>query len=109
MLFSPLPKLSLFLALLLALLDGAIVVQASPTATEIDNLVTLPFAKRFNLTGSTNILQRDQARARNLRARGTSRGTQTSPSPSPETSSITAQNQLMQYVAEVRDHDDPTR
>ncbi|KAI0664354.1 aspartic proteinase precursor [Cubamyces menziesii] len=102
MLFSPLPKLSLVLALLLALLDGAIVVQASPTATEIDNLVTLPFAKRFNFTGSTNILQRDQARARNLRARGTSRGTQTSPSPSPETSSITAQNQLMQYVAEVR-------
>lgn len=102
MLFLPLPKLSHVLNLLLVLFEGATSVRASPAAAVVDNLVTMPFVKRFNFTGSTKILQRDQARARNLRARGISPGTKTSPFPSPEASSITAQNQLMQYIAEVR-------
>ncbi|KAI0333919.1 aspartic proteinase precursor [Cubamyces sp. BRFM 1775] len=98
----PLSELSSLLTLLLVLSHVVTTVQSFPTTAVAGNLVTLPIAKRFNLTGSTKILQHDQARARNLRARGTSQGTQTSPSPSPEVSSITAQNQLMRYVAKVR-------
>ena len=99
-------KFSIFRAssLLLVLFHVITAVNAIPASatTTDDNPITLPVAKRFNFTGSTKILQHDQARARHLLTQGAARlGTGTLLSPSPAGSDIPAENQLVQYVASV--------
>ncbi|KAI0333918.1 acid protease [Cubamyces sp. BRFM 1775] len=96
-------KFSLFSSLLLVL-SYAIVAQAIPATKAVDDsLISLSIAKRFNLTGSANVVARDQARARGLRAQAIARGTGTKPlSPSPaEPTSISATNELLYYVVDV--------
>lgn len=57
-------------AALLALCAGALItnVVASPVVVR-DSLVTLPLARRLNATGVRNVVARDQARAKVLKAR----------------------------------------
>ncbi|KAI0333909.1 aspartic peptidase A1 [Cubamyces sp. BRFM 1775] len=94
---------------LLLVLSHVVITNAIPAATaDATNFVTLPVAKRLNFTGSAKILQHDQARAHHLLTQAIARGTKTSPSPSPEASSIPAENQLVQYVANVRIGTPPT-
>lgn len=62
----------LFASSLLTTLLLALTVAASPVVIR-NPPVTLKLSKRFNVTGTLNILQRDQARARVLRARGEAR------------------------------------
>ncbi|KAI0326565.1 acid protease [Cubamyces sp. BRFM 1775] len=83
-------------------------VQATATKVVVNNTITLPIAKRFNFTGSSTILQHDQARAHGLRARALARGTGTSPVPSPDVSSVPAENQHVQYIVEVDVGSPPT-
>lgn len=51
-----------------ALLTLALAVAANPIVIR-DSLVTIPFAKHVNLTGSANLVQSDQARAKALKER----------------------------------------
>lgn len=53
---------------IVATLTLALAAAASPLVHVRDTLVTLPIVKRVNLTGSSSLLARDQARARHLRA-----------------------------------------
>ncbi|KAI0333910.1 aspartic peptidase A1 [Cubamyces sp. BRFM 1775] len=97
------PKLSLPISqLLLVLFEVAsIAVQAAPTTTVLNNMITLPIAKRFNTTGSGKMLQRDQARARNLRAQATARTNGTVPPPSSLVESDPIYSAINTYYAEV--------
>jgi cathepsin E len=61
----------MFPASLLSTLLLALAVAASPVVIE-RSPVTLPISRRFNFTGSANILQKDQARAAALKAKGRS-------------------------------------
>ncbi|KAI0773234.1 aspartic proteinase from Irpex Lacteus [Trametes elegans] len=61
--------------------------------------ITLPVAKLYNFTGSANLVAHDQARARNLRARGNARLGR--PNLAPQVASVPSQNQLFQYVVNV--------
>ncbi|KAI1786220.1 acid protease [Ganoderma leucocontextum] len=56
------------LSALLALTATAIAVSAKPIVVR-DSPVTLPIARRFNSTGTANIVKADQARAKVLKAR----------------------------------------
>ncbi|KAJ8468406.1 hypothetical protein ONZ51_g9666 [Trametes cubensis] len=95
-------RASSLLLVLFHVITAVNAIPASATTTD-DNPITLPVAKRFNFTGSTKILQHDQARARHLLTQGAARlGTGTLLSPSPAGSDIPAENQLVQYVASVR-------
>lgn len=49
-----------------ALLTLALAVAANPIGRR-DNIVTIPFAKRINMTGSANLVKLDQARAKALK------------------------------------------
>lgn len=64
-----------------------------------DNLVRLPFAKRFNITSGANILKHDQARAQALKARGSARAAGRLVKDAAV--SVTVQNQAVTYVASV--------
>ncbi|KAI0675925.1 aspartic peptidase A1 [Trametes maxima] len=77
----------------------AAIILATPLVEVRQNSIRLPVAKRFNFTGSTRVLERDQARARSLRLRAAarSRGAR----PSPELASVPATNQVVQYVVNV--------
>ncbi|KAI0333920.1 acid protease [Cubamyces sp. BRFM 1775] len=94
------PLLSAALLFVLAYVTG-IAVQAAPATVVVDNMVTLPIAKRFNFTGSGKMLQHDQARARSLRERAIARATGTPPPPSSEVGSVPINNQLVTYTAYV--------
>ncbi|KAI0708416.1 acid protease [Earliella scabrosa] len=61
------------LSTLLALAAAAVVVVAKPVVIR-DTPVTLPLARRFNITGVPNILKQDQARAKVLKARSQGAG-----------------------------------
>ena len=52
---------------LIATLTLAIAVAANPIVQLRDAPVTLSIAKRFNFTGSTSLIEKDQARAAGLR------------------------------------------
>ena len=56
------------LSALLAVASAAVAIGAKPVVVR-DSPVTLPIARRFNLTGAANILKSDQARAKVLKAR----------------------------------------
>ncbi|PIL28748.1 hypothetical protein GSI_08792 [Ganoderma sinense ZZ0214-1] len=56
------------LSALLAIAFAAVSISAKPIVVR-DLPVTLPIARRFNLTGANNILKSDQARAKVLKAR----------------------------------------
>ena len=51
-----------------AILTLALAVAANPIVVR-DSIVTIPFAKRVNLTGSANLVHIDQARAKALKQR----------------------------------------
>ncbi|KAH9893314.1 aspartic peptidase A1 [Cubamyces lactineus] len=97
-----------FAALLLVLSHvTSIAVQATPMTAVLDSMVTLPIAKRFNFTGSSKMLQRDQARARSLRERAMAQATG-APPPSSEVGNISIHNQLVTYTAFVNIGTPPT-
>ena len=89
-----------FLSLLLATLTLAIAADANPVVQVRDNLVRLPIAKRFNFTGSSTILAKDQARVANLRARAHAKLTGT-PLDTRAVISAPADNQVVDYVVNV--------
>lgn len=88
---------SLLFAFILALTVG---VAASPVVVR-DSFVSFKVAKRFNLTGSGKLIERDQRRVTNLRAKAQAK---ISGKPAPDSSavSISADNQAVDYVATVR-------
>ncbi|KAI0642333.1 aspartic proteinase from Irpex Lacteus [Trametes meyenii] len=92
------PALTHFTSIL-ALLPLLAITLATPVVKVRQNSIRLPVAKRFNFTGTTGVLERDQARARNLRSRAAarSRGAR----PSPELANVPATNQVVQYVVDV--------
>ena len=65
-------RASSLLLVLFHVITAVNAIPASATTTD-DNPITLPDAKRFNFTGSTKILQHDQARARHLLTQGAAR------------------------------------
>lgn len=85
------PKAALTSVLLLAMS-----VAATPVAVR-DTLVTLPFAKQINTTGSGHIVQQDRARVQQLVAKYStaSSGLQS------DAASITVTNQAVSYIASV--------
>ncbi|KAI0703858.1 acid protease [Cerioporus squamosus] len=66
------------LSLLLALTTAAVTVAAKPIVIR-DSPITLPIARRFNLTGVPSILKQDQARAKALKERSQGQGKGASP------------------------------
>lgn len=60
----------LFSSSFVAVLSLALVVAANPVVTVRDNFVSLPMVKRMNFNGTGSLLQRDQKRAKMLKARG---------------------------------------
>ncbi|EKM56556.1 uncharacterized protein PHACADRAFT_172246 [Phanerochaete carnosa HHB-10118-sp] len=77
----------------------ALTVAASPVVTVRDGLVTLPFAKRVNFTGSASLLSRDRDRVHYLKQLAKTRTT-SKPSTDAEDAvvSISAENQAVSYV-----------
>ena len=66
--------------------------------------VTLSLARRFNSTGSSNVLKFDQARARELRRKGQARGggvDQGDSDPSGNLYDVEATSQVVSYVVTV--------
>ncbi|KAL1945168.1 hypothetical protein VTO73DRAFT_2788 [Trametes versicolor] len=72
--------------------------RGTPVVPVKSNGVHLPVAKRFNFTGAAKILERDQARVRNLRARAGARLSGETLSPDVGAASVLALNQATQYV-----------
>lgn len=90
---------SAFVSLLLAL-TLAIVVSATPVVQVRDNLVRLPIAKKFNFTGSSNVLARDQARVKLLHAQARAKLSGT-PLSSDAIVNVPVDNQVVSYIASV--------
>ena len=90
-----------FFSVLLLVLTLAVTAQATPVVQVRDNLVRLPMAKRFNLTGSGSLLARDQARLRNLRARANAKLTGVPFDVDAAVGSVSADNQAVDYVVNV--------
>ncbi len=90
---------SSFFPLLLAL-TLAVVASATPVVQVRDNFVRLPIAKKFNLTGSSTVLARDQLRVKRLLSKANARlsGEQLS---SDAVISVPADNQAVSYIASV--------
>ena len=88
-----------FLSLLLVAFAVAST-QANPVVQVRDNLVRLPIAKRINATGSGNLLARDQARVKNLRARANAKLTGI-PLSEDAVIGVSADNQVVDYVVNV--------
>ncbi|KAI0348262.1 aspartic peptidase A1 [Trametopsis cervina] len=80
---------------LLATLTLALAVAANPIIQIRDGPVTLPLAKRFNLTGPISLLERDQKHAQGLKLRGNAKVQGRA------VGSVTATNQLVDYVVNV--------
>jgi cathepsin E len=57
-------------ASLVAVVSLALAVTAEPIQTRDAPLIRLPFVKHVNLTGSVNLLKKDQARATLLKTQG---------------------------------------
>ncbi|CDO71514.1 hypothetical protein BN946_scf184910.g13 [Trametes cinnabarina] len=89
-----------FFSLLLLAITLAVTTSATPVVQVRDNLVRLPTAKRFNLTGSGTLLARDQARVRKLRARASAKiaGVEFVED---AVGSVPADNQAVDYVVNV--------
>ena len=114
-LLSPTPSLPLRLSLvdmsrglfslLLLAVTLAVTAHATPLVQVRDNLIRIPMAKRFNLTGSGTLLARDQARARNLVARANAHLSNTPLSPD-AVIGVSADNQAVDYVITVRASED---
>ncbi|GBE81416.1 Polyporopepsin [Sparassis crispa] len=79
---------------LLSTLVLALAVAASPVAIPPNSFVSLPLARRFNATGTVNLLQRDQARAAALKANGRARLQDRS-------GSVAATNDAITYTVQV--------
>ena len=82
---------------LVVTLTLALAVAANPLNIR-EALVTLPIAKRVNVTGTTTLLQKDQARARNLKQFGAAK---TNGLVSDAVVGVSATNQLVDYVVNV--------
>ncbi|KAI1788141.1 aspartic peptidase A1 [Ganoderma leucocontextum] len=89
-----------FFSLLLLAVTLAVTAHAAPVVQVRDNLIRIPMAKRFNLTGSGTLLARDQARARNLVARANAHLSGSSLS-SDAVIGVPADNQAVDYVINV--------
>ena len=89
-----------FFSLVLFALTFAATANATPVVQVRDNLVRVPMAKRFNLTGSGTLLARDQARVKNLLARANAHLSGTTLS-SDAVISVPAENQAVDYVINV--------
>ena len=87
-------------SLVLFALTFAVTANATPVVQVRDNLVRVPMAKRFNLTGSGTLLARDQARVKNLLARANAHLSGTALS-SDAVISVPAENQAVDYVINV--------
>ncbi len=87
------------LSLLLALTTAAVTVAAKPIVIR-DSPITLPIARRFNLTGVPSILKQDQARAKVLKARSQGQGKGASPKKA-AVFPVDATNQAVDYTVSV--------
>ncbi|KAM5544280.1 hypothetical protein V8D89_001940 [Ganoderma adspersum] len=85
---------------LLLAVSLAVTAHATPIVQVRDNLIRIPMAKRFNLTGSGTLLARDQARARNLVARANAHLSGIPLSPD-AVIGVSADNQAVDYVITV--------
>lgn len=83
-----------------AFLFLAINVGATPTPIVAvrDNLVTLPLAKKINITGSGQIVQQDKARIKQLIAKITNT---VDPQQDSSVGSLPVTNQVVSYIASV--------
>ncbi len=92
----------MFIQISFALLLVSLRVIASPLVVR-DSPVTIPFARRFNTTGTANLLKLEQARARTLknRSRIPPVGLQGNKLPPNVAYSIPASNQIVDYVVDV--------
>ncbi|KAI0793759.1 aspartic peptidase A1 [Fomes fomentarius] len=90
---------SSFFPLLLAL-TLAVVASATPVVQVRDNFVRLPIAKKFNLTGSSTVLARDQLRVKRLLNKANAR-LSGNPLSSDAVISVPADNQAVSYIASV--------
>lgn len=96
------PALSSLVAALWVLLPLAVDTDATPVVRAHTNSVRLPMAKRINATGSTKILEHDQARVRGLRARAAARASgHKLPTPGGDSGNVPATNQVVDYVVDV--------
>lgn len=77
-----------------ALVALALTVSATPVVRDTPT-ITLPIAKRFNTTGTFNLLAQDQARAKWLKSRG--KGEQLAE----RAGSVPVTNELVSYIASV--------
>ncbi|EIW53588.1 acid protease [Trametes versicolor FP-101664 SS1] len=98
---------SSFFSLLLLALSVAVTASATPVVQVRDNLVRLPFAKRVNFTGSSKLIERDQARVRNLRARANAKLSGLTLTDDAVVS-VPVDNQVVDYVANVQVGTPPT-
>ncbi|KAI0768263.1 acid protease [Trametes elegans] len=98
---------SAFFSLLIVALTLAVGAAASPAPVQVPNLVSLPMAKRLNLTGTSTLLAHDQARVRNLRARANAQSSGLSLSAN-AIGKIDAENELVDYVVRVQVGDPST-
>ena len=86
---------------LVVTLTLALAVAANPLVIRRP-LLTLPMVKRINATGSTNVLRRDQARARQLKHSGAAKsGVKGLDLVSDAVVSIPATEQIAEYVVTV--------
>ncbi|KAI0773211.1 acid protease [Trametes elegans] len=93
------PSLTRIFSTSAVLMTLLVITRASPAIQVRSSTITLPVAKLYNFTGSANLVAHDQARARNLRARGNARLGR--PNLAPQVASVPSQNQLFQYVVNV--------
>lgn len=85
---------------LTSLLVLALAVAATPVTVR-EPLVTLPFAKHINTTGTADIVKQDQARIKQLFANAEARRTGSTLYADATSSSIDATNQLVTYTVSV--------
>ncbi|KAH9934558.1 acid protease [Epithele typhae] len=94
-------------AVVLALAGDSVI--AKPVQRATSSHISLPFARRMNTTGIPNLLAVDQARAKALKNRSSSKGTKTSArSPLAPAINVPADNQVVDYVATVLVGNPPT-
>lgn len=101
---SPAPPSDMF-SQLVVVITLALWSAATPVVVN-DNLIRLPLARRFNATGTTTILQHDQARAKGLKT-GSQAGPKTTSVAAAAAASGTSfpeaiTNGAVTYTAEVR-------
>lgn len=87
-------------AALTSMLMLALSVAANPVTVR-ETLVSLPFAKHINSTGSADIVKQDQARIKQLLANAEARKTGATLSADASVSSISVTNDAVSYVASV--------